>query len=69
MMDSQNLHLALAHLLNCSDHYELDDIDVINHSPYYSECRSAQHVRKKVKSCHRKCRPFKQQNFEEVEIK
>ena len=29
---------SLTHLLNCSDHSELDDIDVINHSPYYSEC-------------------------------
>ena len=24
---------------------------------------------KKVKICHRKCRPFEQQNFEEVETK
>ena len=29
---------SLTHLLNCSDHSELNDIDVINHSPYYSEC-------------------------------
>ena len=29
---------SLTHLLNCSDHSELDDIDVINHSSYYSEC-------------------------------
>ena len=29
---------SLTHLLNCSDHSELDDIDVINHSPYYFEC-------------------------------
>ena len=29
---------SLIHLLNCSDHSELNDIDVNNHSPYYSEC-------------------------------
>ena len=29
---------SLTHLLNCSDHSELDDIDVINHSPYFTEC-------------------------------
>ena len=33
MMDFQN-----PHLLNCSDHSVLDDIDVINHSPYFTEC-------------------------------
>ena len=29
---------SLTHLLICSDHSELDDIDVINHSPYFTEC-------------------------------
>ena len=29
---------SVTHLLNCSDHSELDDIDVINNSPYFTEC-------------------------------
>ena len=29
---------SLTHLSNCSDHSELDDIDVINHSPYFTKC-------------------------------
>ena len=28
---------SLTHLLNCSDHSELDNIDVINHSPNFTE--------------------------------
>ena len=36
--DGLSESISLTHLLNCSDHSELDDIDVINHSPYFTEC-------------------------------
>ena len=37
-VDGLSESTSLTQLLSCSDHSELNDIDVIKHSPYYSEC-------------------------------